>query len=283
MTKFVRADSEYTIQVVSPDGSQIPNNIVTSTANDGTVTVNIGGNLVVAGSNTSVSNTEIEDSIMLLNKNGSGADLDSGIMIDRGTNNNAVFYWNEGDDVFKAVTSTSDADATSITDTALAKIQAAEPSASSDVATKNYVDAQVAGGGFSINFTGDDSTQLAVSSGNTVDIAGGSNITTTASEPDTVTVALNNDLSNITSITSDSSNGNLELTANGTGSIVINNILTFDSNTSTPSAGSITKLYSKTASGGGTGVFFVNSNVNSGTEGELISKNKATALAIALG
>lgn len=283
MTKFVRADSEYTIQVVSPDGSQVPNNIVTSTANDGTVTVNIGGNLVVAGSNSSVSNTEVEDAIMLLNRGGSAADIDSGIMIDRGSNNNAVFYWNEGDDVFKAVTTTSNSDATSITDTALANIRAAEPSASSDVATKNYVDNAVGGGGFSINFTGDDSTQVSVASGNTVDIAGGSNITTSASEPDTVTVALNNDLSNITSITSDASNGNLELTANGTGSIVINNILTFDSNASTPSAASVTKLYSKTAAGGGTGVFFVNSNVNSGTEDELISKKKATALAIALG
>jgi hypothetical protein len=35
--------------------------------------------------------------------------------------------------------------------------------------------------------------------------------------------------------------------------------------------------------GGGTGVFFINSAVSSGSEGELISKKKATALAIALG
>ena len=49
MTKFVRAQSEYTIQVVSPDGTQLPDNIVISTADDGTVTVNVGGNLTVSG------------------------------------------------------------------------------------------------------------------------------------------------------------------------------------------------------------------------------------------
>ena len=64
---------------------------------------------------------------------------------------------------------------------------------------------------------------------------------------------------------------------------MINDTLTFSGNASTPSATAVTKIYSKTASGGGTGVFFVNSNINSGSEGELISKTKATALAIALG
>ena len=42
-------------------------------------------------------------------------------------------------------------------------------------------------------------------------------------------------------------------------------------------------IYNKTAAGGGTGLFFINSAVKSGTEDELISKSKATALAIALG
>jgi hypothetical protein len=45
----------------------------------------------------------------------------------------------------------------------------------------------------------------------------------------------------------------------------------------------VTKLYNKTAAGGGTGLYFINSNISSGAEGELISKKKATALAIALG
>ena len=90
-------------------------------------------------------------------------------------------------------------------------------------------------------------------------------------------------LNNITSITSDASNSNLTLKANGTGSIAVDNILTFNSSATTPTAGSITKIYNKTVGSGGTGVFFVNSTVDSGAEGELISKKKARAYAIALG
>ena len=282
MARTFRSEEQFKVQVISPNGSHLTDNIVTSTADDGTVTVNINGNLVVSGANAQVSNTEVEDAIMLLNRGGSAADIDSGIMIDRGSNNNAVFYWNEGDDVFKAVTSTSGADATSITDTALAKIQAGEPSGSSDVATKNYVDNAVSGSSVNFTFVGDDSTGTTISAGETLTITGDSNIASTVTT-DTVTLTLTQNLTAINSISTGSSNGDLVLTANGTGSLVIDNILTFNSNASTPSAASITKLYSKTAAGGGTGVFFVNSNVNSGTEDELISKKKATALAIALG
>ena len=100
---------------------------------------------------------------------------------------------------------------------------------------------------------------------------------------DSITFNLNNDLTGITSITSDSSNGNLTLATNGTGDVVINDTLTFSAAASTPTATSVTKIYNKTVGGGGTGLFFINSAVSSGTEGELISKSKATALAIALG
>ena len=145
------------------------------------------------------------------------------------------------------------------------------------------MDAQVSGGGFSIGFRGDDSAVVAVTSGNSVHIAGATNLSTAATEADTVTITLDSDLTNITSITSDSSNGNLTLKANGTGDIVVNDTLTFSNAASTPTASAVTKLYNKTAGGGGTGLYFNNSNISSGTEGELISKSKATALAIALG
>jgi hypothetical protein len=159
-----------------------------------------------------------------------------------------------------------------------------DPTASSHAATKNYVDTEVSaiGGAFSINFTGDDSTTVAVASGNTVDIAGGSNISTAAAEPDTVTINLNQNLTDIHSITNSSTNADLTLSANSNGSVVINDILTFSGPASTPSADTVTKLYNKTPAGGGTGLYFINSQV-SATEGELISKKKATALAIALG
>ena len=100
---------------------------------------------------------------------------------------------------------------------------------------------------------------------------------------DSITFNLNHDLTAITSITSDASNGNLTLITNGTGDVVVDDTLTFSAAASTPAANTVTKIYNKTAGGGGTGLFFLNSNINSGSEGELISKSKATALAIALG
>ena len=190
-------------------------------------------------------------------------------------------YWNEGDDVFKAVTTTSDGTGTSIADTALAKIQVGEPTSGSDAATKTYVDG--AAGSFSLKVAGDDSTAITVNSGQILQFVGGANISTAGSEPDTITIGLGQNLTNINSVDTGSSNGDLILRANGTGDVVINDTLTFSGAASTPSATAVTKLYNKTASGGGTGLFFINSNISSGTEGELISKKKATALAIALG
>jgi hypothetical protein len=179
---------------------------------------------------------------------------------------------------------THNATVSAITNITPGNIRIAEPAQSDHAATKNYVDSTVSGGGFSIGFRGDDSAVVGVTAGNSVLITGGTNLSTAATEPDTVTITLDSDLTDITSVTSTASNSNLTLTANGTGSVVINEILTFDSNQgSDPSAGSVTKLYAKTPSGGGTGLFFINTSVSSGTADELISKKKATALAIALG
>ena len=124
---------------------------------------------------------------------------------------------------------------------------------------------------------------IVVNSGQILQFVGGSNISTAGSEPDTITIDLGQNLTNIESISSATSNANLTLASNGTGDVVINDTLTFSAAASTPSASAVTKIYNKTAGGGGTGLFFINSNISSGTEGELISKKKATALAIALG
>ena len=280
MAKTVRTSGDYTIKTGA--GSSGSNAIFL----DSQRTV-VEGNLEVKGTQTSVESTslKVEDNFIIVARNNSGpADIDAGIMVERGAANNAAFYWNEGDDVFKAVTTATTAGSNNaIADTALAKVRVGEPSNSSDAATKNYVDAQVSGGGFNISFRGDDSTVVAVASGNTVDIAGGDNIRTVASEPDTVTVHLGTTLTNISSISSATSNANLTLASNGTGDVVINDTLTFSAAASTPAASTVTKIYNKTAGGGGTGLYFINSNISSGTEGELISKSKATALAIALG
>ena len=280
MSKTVRSSADYTIKTGA--GASGSNAIFL----DSQRTI-VQGSLEVKGTQTNVDSTtlNIEDNFIIVARNNSGpADIDAGIMVERGAANNAAFYWNEGEDVFKAVTTTTGSGSNnSIADTALAKIMAGEPTNGSHVATKTYVDAQVAGGGFNIGFRGDDSAVVAVTSGNSVHIAGATNLSTAATEADTVTITLDSDLTNITSITSDASNGNLTLKANGTGDIVVNDTLTFSGAASTPTASAVTKLYNKTAGGGGTGLYFNNSNISSGTEGELISKSKATALAIALG
>ena len=280
MAKTLRTSGDYTIKTGT--GSSGSNTIRL----DSSIT-RVLGNLVVDGTQTIVDSAtlQVDDPIILLSRNNSGTDVDSGIMINRaGSGNNAALYWNEGDDVFKAVTTVSNGSGTSITDTALVNIRVAEPADITDAATKNYVDTQISAIGIAnFNFVGDDSTGTNVTTGETLKIAGGSNISSIVAEPDTITISLNNDLTNITSVTSDASNGNLTLTANGTGEIVIDPVLTFTLGTANPTATSSTKVYNKTAGGGGTGLYFKNSNINSGTEGELISKKKATALAIALG
>jgi hypothetical protein len=248
--------------------------------------VRIPGKLTVEGTQTVINSTTltVDDPFIEVIRNNSGSDLDGGIYVNRGgTGNNAVMFWDEGDDVFKMGTTTNNASTSPLTNLTLAKLQVAEPSATSDVATKNYVDVEI-GSITGATFAVDDSSTVTAASGNTLYLKGGSNINTVGNNAtDTITISLDNDLTGITSITSDASNGDLTLTANGTGEIVLNDILTFTVGTANPTATTSTKMYNKTAAGGGTGLYFKNSNIDSGTEGELISKKKATALAIALG
>jgi hypothetical protein len=243
------------------------------------------GDLVVDGDQTILNTTSmtVEDHFMELNRNNSTAGTeDSGIFFNQGSSNHALFYYDAGNGEFQLGTSTQDASATTISNITLGQLKiASTPTDGNHAASKAYVDAQIVSGGFSIGFRGDDSAVVSVNTGNSVYLAGGSNLTSAATEEDTITLNLNNDLTNITSITSDASNGNLELTANGTGAIVINNILTFDSTASDPAGTpTTTKIYHKAVGGGDTGIYFKNPN---DTVGELISKSKATALAIALG
>jgi hypothetical protein len=282
MAKTLRTSGDYTIKTGSGASGS---NVIDLDSK----TVRVRGDLIVDGDQTVVNtaNLSIEDTFIELARNNSGTTLDAGLYVNRGTaGDNAAFYWDESEDNFIVGTTTNDAGTSPITNITLANIKVATtPTNNNHAASKAYVDAQVvtASGMTDFSIVGDDSTGVIVGDGDDVKISGGSNISATVTEPDTITISLNNDLSNITSVTSDASNSNLTLKANGTGSISINNVLTFSSNASTPAAAAVTKLYSKTVGGGGTGVFFINSAVGSGTEDELISKKKATALAIALG
>jgi len=284
MAKTLRTSGDYTVK--AGNGFSGNNDIILDSR-----TVIVKGSMDIEGESTTIDTAtlSVEDPIIILSRNNSiPTDIDAGILISRGAANNAAFYWNEGEDVFKAVTTTSTGSGLSITDTALAKIQVATPSSGSDAATKSYVDTEIASGAtaFVINFSGDDSTLVPIGSGNTIQFKGDteSNIHLAVTDsPDKVTVSLDHDLTNISSITASSSNSNLDLITSGTGDVVINDTLTFSGTASDPTATAVTKLYNKTAGGGGTGVFFRNTNISSGAVGELISKKKATALAIALG
>ena len=281
MAKNIRTSGNYSIRAGTGSTGTNTLNLAAQLIDLDSVTVKIRGNLDVEGTQTVIDSQtlEIEDAVLTLGRNNSGTDIDAGIKIDRGgQGNDALFYWNEGDDTFKAVTSATQT-STSVTDTALANIMAATPTADDHVATKGYVATQV---GFTI--AGDDSTVVTVATAsNVLRFAGTNGITTAAAEPDTLTISLGRNLDNIDTISTDRSNQDLTLTSNGTGAVVINDVLSFSGMASDPTATAQTKIYNKTAGGGGTGLYFRNSNIGSGAVGELISKSKATALAIALG
>ena len=285
MAKTLRTSGDYTIKTGA--GATGTNQIDLDSK-----TVRVRGDLIVDGDTTTINTAtlSVEDTFIEVARNNSGTTLDAGVYVNRGTaGDNAVFYWDESEDNFIIGTTTNNAGTSPLTNITYQNIKVATtPGDNNHAASKAYVDSQVvsASGMTDFNIVGDDSTGVTITDGEHLQITGGNNIGVVVAEPfswGTVTISLKNDLSNITSVTSDASNSNLTLKANGTGSISINNILTFSSNASTPAAASVTKLYSKTVGGGGTGVFFINSAVGSGTEDELISKKKATALAIALG
>ena len=281
MAKTLRTSGDYTVKAGAGYDSGSGSNTIQLDARY----VRIPGDLTVSGTQTVVDSQSltVEDQFIEVNRNNSTAGTeDSGIFFNQGSSNNQVLYYDADQTEFVIGSTTHDATVSAISNITPGKIRILTGSESDQAATKGYVDAQV-GGGFSLKVAGDDSTQITVETGNTLQFTGGSNINTAGAEPDTITLNLDNDLTNITSITSDASNGNLELKANGTGHIVINDILTFSAMATDPSATAQTKVYNKTAGGGGTGLYFRNSNIGSGAVGELISKSKATALAIALG
>jgi hypothetical protein len=282
MAKTLRTSGDYTIKAGSGAAG-------THQIDLDSKTVRVRGDLIVDGDTTTINTAtlSVEDTFIEVARNNSGTTLDAGLYVNRGTaGNNAVFYWDESEDNFIVGTTTNDAGTSPITNITLANVKVATtPTDNNHAASKSYVDAQIVAASGMTNFdiVGDDSTGVTVGDKDTVQMVGGANIDVIVTEPDTVTVRLEQNLNNINSVSNGSTNGDLILTANGTGSLVINNILTFSSNATTPTAAAITKLYSKSVAGGGTGVFFINSAVSSGTEDELISKKKATALAIALG
>ena len=99
----------------------ITNGDLTIDAN-GTGKVVIEGDLVVNGTNTQIETSQltVEDNFLELNSNNSsGADIDAGFYVNRGSSDAAYFFWDEGTDKFRAGTAgTSDSSAVSLNATA---------------------------------------------------------------------------------------------------------------------------------------------------------------------
>ena len=283
MAKTLRTSGDYTVKA----GAGYDSGSGTNTIRLDAKTVRIPGDLTVEGTQTTIDSQSltVEDQFIEVNRNNSTAGTeDSGIFFNQGSSNNQILYYDADQTEFVMGSTTHDATVSAISNITPGKIRILAGTESDQAATKGYVDAEVSGAaGFSLKVAGDDSTQITITTGNTLQFTGGSNISTAGAEPDTITMSLDNDLTGITSITSDASNGDLTLVANGTGHVVINDTLSFSGMATDPTATAQTKLYNKTAGGGGTGLYFRNSNIGSGAVGELISKSKATALAIALG
>ena len=280
MAKTLRTSGDYTVKAGA--GSSGSHTIRLDAS-----AVRIPGNLTVEGTQTTINSTTLtlEDQFMEVNRNNSTAGTeDSGIFFNQGSDNNQILYYDADQSEFVIGATTHAATVSAITNITPGNIRLADPTQSDHAATKTYVDTQVSGiAGFSLKVAGDDSTQITVASGNTLQFSGTNGITTAGAEPDTITISLGRNLDNIDTISTDRSNQDLTLTSNGTGAVVIDDVLSFSGMATDPTATAQTKIYNKTAGGGGTGLYFRNSNIGSGTVGELISKSKATALAIALG
>ena len=285
MAKTLRTSGDYTVKAGAGYNSGSGTNTIRLDARY----VRVPGDLVVEGTQTTVDSQTltIEDQFIEVNRNNSTAGTeDSGIFFNQGSSNNRIIFYDADQSEFVVGSTTHDATVSAITNITPGNLRVAEPAQSDHAATRNYVDSAVSGVSAMTSFdiVGDDSTGASVTNGQDVQFTGGTNLSAnvTSGSTHSVTLSLSQNLTDIHSVTNSSTNADLTLSANSNGSVVIDDILTFSGAASTPAATTVTKLYNKTPAGGGTGLYFINSQV-SATEGELISKKKATALAIALG
>ena len=279
MAKTLRTSSDYTIKTGT--GAAGSNTVFFDSK-----TTRVMGDFVVEGTRTELNTSvlSIEDKFLIVNKNNSTVDTeDSGIFFNRGSEDPAILFWDANENNFRLGTTTNGPEVTTISNISEKNIKVATtPTDLNHATSKNYVDNVAAS---TVIITGDDSSAVTLGgSTDTLQLLGGRNLSnTTVVGADSITFNLNQNLVDVNSIDTGSSNANLILRANGTGDVEISDTLTFSAAASDPTATSVTKIYNKTVGGGGTGLFFINSAVGSGTAGELISKSKATALAIALG
>lgn len=214
----------------------------------------IDGNLTVMGSTTSVEtvNSTVNDNIIVINSGEVGAGItagSAGIQIDRGSSDDATVLYNETADVFEFKVGAS-----------YAKIRADTPSGANDVATKGYVDAGIVASSAA-------EPQWSVQYNDTGAFSGDAGLTYDETKLTVKDIEITTG-----SISSTTTNGDLEIAANGTGSLYLRSVLKMENEASDPSstAGS-NKVYAKTPNSGGSGLYFVNTTASD----ELVSKARA--------
>jgi hypothetical protein len=207
----------------------------------------IHGNLLVLGNTVSVTTTNSTSGnlFMTLNSGETGAGItqgNSGIIISRGTSANAIWQYSEVSSRFEGLLGSN-----------LSAIRAATPVNSDDVVTKGYLQ--------SLPSSQPGGTSSSVQYSNGTSFLGDSSLRY-------------NWVSGVFSV------GNLQLTTNSirnfNGPLQINSTVQMPYTAQPSSASSKVALYANAPGGGGTGLYFVNTS----TQDELISKSRATVLAL---
>ena len=289
MPRTIRATDEFKIEVVNGANTS---NLTVSTTSGGAKTLQFDGDLEILGTSTEIQSTQlnIEDNLITLSRtNSGGADVDAGILIERGSaGNDALFYWNEGDDKFKAVLSTSGGAATAVTDSSFATIVANFESAGSNAITIADNLISTASSNTNINLR-PHGTGKVVMDNMSFDGEGGiiatdssnQNITLTPHGTGTVItndiqIGTGNDLLQITAtggngptLATTSSNADINITPHGTGKVVMDKVLIDDNTITTKDSNANLEI---TANGTG---FVVIDQVH--IEGNEVSANESNA------
>jgi len=276
-------------------------------------TTRVTGNLIVEGTTTSVDTEElaIEDAIITLNKNetGNGVSLgQSGIDIERGTADNATILWDDTLSYTRPNGGTGEGIFTFKVGSGLAAIRTNHISTTGDDIVflgTNAPNAKLSVRGttnYETGLTDDDIPNVRyvnnafqtinipqIQADNTIfkaeDIQEGDAVSRLLGKIDNVTrVDIRRDIMTFgdlefdgTTIRPTNTNEDLVLQSNGSGNVVVDEVLTLPTASATPTgvAGRL-KVYVDSEGFGGTGLFFVNNS----TSGEVTSKRKAMLMSM---
>ena len=219
----------------------------------------IHGNVKIVGTsaNVYVANSTIEDNTIIVNNGEVGAGVSAGtagLEIARGTLSNAKWLFTESSTYFGGTINGT-----------LVNIRAADPVNSQDVVTKSYLSTNAVAVG----------VNRAVEYNNSGILGGDAQFSYYANG----NVALGTTLIANNSIISTYNNIDLTLSANGTGKVKVDDIMsmTFQTGSTPANVVNTIQILANTPGQGGSGLYIVNNNYSD----ELVSKRKATWLGIA--